>query len=47
MTLSRQLLAGITAAFVILLLGIEAIYVSSARTHLEEQLDAHANETAT
>lgn len=47
MTLARQLLAGITAAFVALLIGIEAIYVSAARNHLEAQLDAHANETAT
>ncbi|MBK8064376.1 MAG: EAL domain-containing protein [Betaproteobacteria bacterium] len=47
MTLARQLLAGITAAFLALLIGIEAIYVSSARSHLEKQLDAHANETAT
>jgi len=47
MTLGRQLLVGITAAFVVLLLGIEAIYVSKARGYLAEQLDAHANETAT
>jgi len=47
MTLARQLFAGITLAFIALLVGIEAIYVSTARTHLEEQLDAHANETAT
>ena len=47
MTLGRQLLLGITAAFVVLLLGIEAIYVSNARSYLGEQLDAHANETAT
>lgn len=47
MTLGRQLLAGITGAFAALLLGIEAIYVISARDSLEQQLDAHANETAT
>lgn len=47
MTLTRQLFAGITAAFLALLLGIEAIYVSNARVSLEQQLDAHANETAT
>jgi diguanylate cyclase (GGDEF)-like protein len=47
MTLGRQLLAGITVAFVALLLGIEAIYVSNAKNALEQQLDAHANETAT
>lgn len=47
MTLTRQLLVGITAAFIALLLGIEAIYVTNARHHLEAQLDSHANETAT
>lgn len=47
MTLARQLFGGITLAFIALLVGIEAIYVSTARSHLEEQLDAHANETAT
>lgn len=47
MTLSRQLFAGITAIFLVLLIGIEAIYVSTARSHLKDQLDAHANETAT
>ena len=47
MTLPRQLLVGITAAFIALLLGIEAIYVTNARHHLEAQLDSHANEAAT
>jgi EAL domain-containing protein (putative c-di-GMP-specific phosphodiesterase class I)/GGDEF domain-containing protein len=47
MTLTRQLLAGITAAFIVLLIGIEAIYLSLARSALESQLNAHANETAT
>lgn len=47
MTLARQLLAGITAVFIALLVGIEGIYVWAARGHLEAQLDAHAHETAT
>lgn len=47
MTLGRQLLLGITAVFLALLLGIEASYMSIARDRLSEQLDAHANETAT
>lgn len=47
MTLARQLLAGITVSFFALLVGIEAIYVLGAKGTLEEQLDAHANETAT
>ncbi len=47
MTLARQLLIGITVAFIALLLGIEAIYVHTTRRSLAQQLDAHANETAT
>src|SRR5262245_56349797 len=47
MTLARQLLLGITVAFIALLAGIESIYVYYARDSLQEQLDAHANETAT
>lgn len=47
MTLTRQLLTGIVITFLVLLLGIESIYLHSARANLEEQLDAHANETAT
>ena len=47
MTLGRQLLLGITTVFLVLLLGIEASYVSIARGRLSEQLDAHASETAT
>jgi len=47
MTLARQLFTGITAAFIVLLIGIEMIYVSNARVHLAQQLDAHANDTAT
>lgn len=47
MTLGRQLLIGIVVAFAALLIGIEAIYVHTARRHLADQLDASANETAT
>lgn len=47
MTLGRQLFIGITAVSIALLIGIEAIYVSITREHLERELDAHANETAT
>jgi len=46
-TLGRQLLSGTALIFIALLVGIEAIYVASARGNLENQLDAHANETAT
>ena len=47
MTLSRQLLLGITLSFIALLLGIEAIYVDKARYRIEQQLNANANEAAT
>lgn len=47
MTLTRQLLTGIIAMFIVLLIGVEAIYLHSARRNLEQQLNAHANETAT
>lgn len=47
MTLTRQLFTGIIATFIVLLVGIEAIYLHSARSNLEKQLDSHANETAT
>lgn len=46
-SLSRQLLVGIVAMFIALLLGIEVVYVRHARESLAKQLDAHANETAT
>ena len=47
MTLIRQLRTGILTAFVALLVGIEGLYVWSAKEHLEDQMNAHANETAT
>ena len=47
MTLARQLFVGIFAAFVALLVGIEAISIRISKNYLEDQLDAHANETAT
>src|SRR3954469_4301125 len=47
MSLARQLLVGIVAMFIALILGIEAVYVQHARESLARQLDAHANETAT
>lgn len=47
MTLARQLLTGIVVAFLALLVGIETISIQTSKRYLEEQLDAHANETAT
>ncbi len=47
MTLGRQLFTGLSVIFALLVLGIETIYVQNARHYLQQQLDAHAQETAT
>ena len=47
MTLGRQLFAGLSIIFALLVLGIESIFVQNARQYLQEQLEAHAQETAT
>ena len=47
MTLGRQLLIGLSIIFALLVLGIETIFVQNARRYLQQQLEAHAQETAT
>lgn len=47
MTLGRQLLVGLSIIFALLVLGIETIFVQNSRSYLQQQLDAHAQETAT
>ncbi|MBS0336245.1 MAG: EAL domain-containing protein [Proteobacteria bacterium] len=47
MTLGRQLLIGLSIIFALLVLGIESIFVRNARDYLQQQLEAHAQETAT
>ncbi len=47
MTLGRQLFIGLSIIFALLVLGIETIFVQNARRYLQQQLDAHAQETAT
>ena len=47
MTLGRQLLIGLSIIFALLVIGIESIFVQNARRYLQQQLDAHAQETAT
>ena len=47
MTLGRQLFIGLSIIFALLVLGIESIFVQNARTYLQQQLEAHAQETAT
>lgn len=47
MTLGRQLFIGLSLIFAFLVLGIETIFVQNARQYLQQQLEAHAQETAT
>ena len=47
MTLGRQLFIGLSIIFALLVLGIESIFVQNARSYLQQQLEAHAQETAT
>jgi EAL domain-containing protein (putative c-di-GMP-specific phosphodiesterase class I)/GGDEF domain-containing protein len=47
MTLYRQLFAGMSALFLVLLLGVHALYLTNARTYLQQQLVSHAQDTAT
>lgn len=47
MTLGRQLFLGLSIIFALLVFGIEAIFVQNARHYLQQQLEAHAQETAT
>lgn len=47
MTLGRLLFAGVSAIFALVLVGVEAIYVRNAEHYLQQQLEAHAQETAT
>jgi len=46
-TLGRQLFIGLSIIFALLVLGIETIFVLNARHYLQQQLEAHAQETAT
>jgi len=46
-TLRRLLVAGVTLAFLAVLAGVEAIVVRNAQLSLQQQLEAHAQETAT
>ena len=47
MTLGRQLFMGLSIIFALMALGIETIFVQNARRYLQQQLEAHAQETAT
>ncbi len=47
MTLLRQLTIGVSLLFLVLLAGVEAIYVANARSQLQEQLGSQAQDAAT
>src|SRR2546421_10405759 len=47
MTLGRQLAYAISAMFLAALIGVQAIHLRSAQAHLQQQLDALAQDAAT
>ena len=47
MKLGRLLFGGLTVIFMLVLVGVEAIHVHFTQRSLQQQLNAHANETAT
>ncbi|NBR27970.1 MAG: hypothetical protein EBT83_06095 [Betaproteobacteria bacterium] len=47
MKLSHYLLLGLAAMFAAILVGAQLLYVNDTRNYLEQQLEAHAEETAT
>jgi diguanylate cyclase (GGDEF)-like protein len=47
MTLFRQLFFGASLLFLLVLAGVEAIYLSNARLYLQQQLESHAQDAAT
>ena len=47
MTLFKQLILGVSLVFLVLLAGVEAIYLANARVQLQEQMGSQAQEAAT
>jgi diguanylate cyclase (GGDEF)-like protein len=47
MTLFRQLFIGASVLFLLVLAGVEAIYLSNARLYLQQQLESHSQDGAT
>jgi len=47
MTLFRQLFLGASLLFLLVLAGVEAIYLSNARVYLQQQLVSHSQDAAT
>lgn len=46
-TLGRILFLGISAVFLLVIAGVQTLYLLNARTHLQEQLESHAQDAAT
>ena len=47
MTLFRQLFLGASLLFLLVLAGVEAIYLSNARLYVQQQLESHSQDAAT
>lgn len=47
MTLFRQLFFGASLLFLLVLAGVEAIYLSNARVYVQQQLESHSQDAAT
>jgi diguanylate cyclase (GGDEF)-like protein len=47
MTLFRQLFFGASLLFLVVLAGVEAIYLSNARLYVQQQLESHSQDAAT
>lgn len=47
MTLFKQLFIGVSLGFLLLVAGIELIYINNARTYLQDQLASHSQDAAT
>ncbi len=47
MTLFRQLFLGASLLFLLVLAGVQAIYLSNARLYLQQQLQSHSQDSAT
>jgi diguanylate cyclase (GGDEF)-like protein len=47
MTLFRQLFLGTSLLFLVVLAGVEAVYLSNARLYLQQQLESHSQDAAT
>ena len=47
MTLFRQLFIGASLLFLLVLAGVQAIYLANARLYVQQQLESHSQDAAT